>query len=233
MQAETVRFVKHRDVPRRQMWYVTCDADGGSRGNEHWRWTVETSLDEQGQWVANGVSGGSGPVPRCGRPWADLGGNWGPAGFRAGGTVEDAGTGIARVRLTERRRPLLRGRRRERGRPVFLGPSRRDADAPRAHRPRGQRGGDGRVGIRRRVRTSALLTVLRLGRYARRVFRLHPSPGQLSSMNHSGRQDSVKWPHHHHHRGSCCQLPIVASLFGYRHLIRAVNLASGVRNSNS
>jgi hypothetical protein len=83
------------------MWYVTCDADGGSRGNEHWRWTVETSLDEQGRWVADGVSGGSGPVPRCGRPWAYLGGNWGPAGFQAGGTVEDAGTEIARVRLTD------------------------------------------------------------------------------------------------------------------------------------
>ena len=101
MRAATERFVKHRDIPPRQMWYVTCDADGGSRGNEHWRWIVETSLDEQGRWVANGVSGGSGPVPRRGRPWADLGGNWGPAGFRAGGTVEDAGTGIARVRLTD------------------------------------------------------------------------------------------------------------------------------------
>jgi hypothetical protein len=101
MRAETVQFVKHRDIPPRQMWYVTCEADGGSPGSEHWRWTVETSLDEQGRWVANGVSGGSGLVPRCGRPWADLGGHWGPDGFRAGGTVEDAVVGIARVRLTD------------------------------------------------------------------------------------------------------------------------------------
>ena len=101
MRAETVRFIKHRDIPPGQMWYVTCDADGGSRGTEHWRWTVETSRDEQGRWVANGVSGGNGPSPRRGSPWANLGGHWGSSGFRAGGTVEDAAARIARVRLTD------------------------------------------------------------------------------------------------------------------------------------
>jgi hypothetical protein len=35
-------------------------------------------------------------------PGRDLGGNWGRRGFRAGGTVEDAGAGVARVRLTDR-----------------------------------------------------------------------------------------------------------------------------------
>jgi hypothetical protein len=35
------------------------------------------------------------------RPSADLGGNWGQRGLRAGGTVEDAGAEITSVRLTD------------------------------------------------------------------------------------------------------------------------------------
>jgi hypothetical protein len=50
---------------------------------------------------ANSVAGGSGGPLLRGRPWANLGGNWGRDGFRAGGTVEDAGAGVARVRLTD------------------------------------------------------------------------------------------------------------------------------------
>jgi hypothetical protein len=73
----------------------------GSRGSERWRWTVEASRDDRGRWSANGIAGGSGPAPLRGRPWADLGGNWGRRGLRAGGTVEDAGAKIARVRLTD------------------------------------------------------------------------------------------------------------------------------------
>jgi hypothetical protein len=102
MRPKTARFVKWRDLPPGQMCYVTCDGDGGSRGAEQWQWTVETWRVEQGRWVASGVSGGSGGVCVRGRPWANLGGNWGRRGFRAGGTVEDAGAGVERVRLTDR-----------------------------------------------------------------------------------------------------------------------------------
>lgn len=42
-------------------------------------------------------------LPPRGFPWANLGGNWGADGFRAGGTIEDAGKGITRVRLTDAR----------------------------------------------------------------------------------------------------------------------------------
>ena len=97
MRPETVRYVKRSGG----MWFITCDADG--RRPERWRWTIETSRDEQGRWSAHGISGsvGSGQPLNRGRPWANLGGHWGPKGFRAGGTVEDA-AGIARVRLTDR-----------------------------------------------------------------------------------------------------------------------------------
>jgi hypothetical protein len=97
MRPDTVRYVKRV----RRMWFITCEADGGTRGNEHWSWTVETIRDDHG-WRAHGVSGGSGPPLRRGRPWANLGGNWGRTGFRAGGRVEDAGANITRVRLTDR-----------------------------------------------------------------------------------------------------------------------------------
>lgn len=101
MRPDTVRFVKRKDAPPGQIWYIACDADGGSRGPEQWHWTVVTSRDDQGRWSAHGASGGSGGPCLRGRPWGNLGGNWGRNGFRAGGTVEDAGAGIARVRLTD------------------------------------------------------------------------------------------------------------------------------------
>jgi hypothetical protein len=103
MRAETVRFVKHREAPGAELWYVTWDADGGSRGTERWSWTVEASRDTEGTWRAHGVSGGggSGEPVHPGRPWANLGGNWGSNGFRAGGAVEDEGRRITRVRMTD------------------------------------------------------------------------------------------------------------------------------------
>jgi hypothetical protein len=102
MLPDTVRFLRCRDLPPRQMWYVTCEADAGSRGAERWSWTVEALRDDQGRWSANGINGSSGGPCILGRPWANLGGNWGSRGFRAGGTVEDAGAGVMRVRLTDR-----------------------------------------------------------------------------------------------------------------------------------
>jgi hypothetical protein len=101
MRPDTVHFVRSKVLPPRQMWYVTCKADGGSGGIERWHWTVEAFRDDEGRWRASGVSGGSGEPCRFDRPYANLGGSWGRSGFRAGGTVEDAGAGIQRVRLID------------------------------------------------------------------------------------------------------------------------------------
>ena len=102
MRPDTVRFVKKRDALPHQLWYITCGADGGWRGEEYWHWTVLVTREEPGGWSACGVAGGGvGDGPVRGHAWANLGGDWGRGGFRAGGTVEDAGKGVARVRLTD------------------------------------------------------------------------------------------------------------------------------------
>lgn len=101
--ANTIRFVKSRGGPDRQLRYVTCDADGGSTETESWHWTVVASREGSDRWNAHGVAGagGHGTLSPRGFPWTNLGGNWGRDGFRAGGTVDDAGMGVTRVRLTD------------------------------------------------------------------------------------------------------------------------------------
>jgi hypothetical protein len=103
--ADTIRLVKSRGGPARQISYLTCDADGGLRGTESWHWTVVASRGASGSWSVQGVAGGGGvgALPQRRVPWANLGGNWGRDGFRAGGTVEDAGKNVSRVRLTDAR----------------------------------------------------------------------------------------------------------------------------------
>jgi hypothetical protein len=104
---KTIGFVKKRGAPDRQLWWVTCDSDGGPRGREHWAWTVLVSRDESLGWTAHGEAGGSGLLPVRGSAWANLGGGWGRQGFNAGGTVEDAGQGVSLVRLTDARGSTL------------------------------------------------------------------------------------------------------------------------------
>jgi hypothetical protein len=101
--ANTIRFVKSRGGSDRQIWYVMCDADGGPRGTESWHWTVVASRGASGSWSVHGVAGGGGvgALPQRRFPWVNLGGNWGHDGFRAGGTIEDAGENVSRVRLTD------------------------------------------------------------------------------------------------------------------------------------
>jgi hypothetical protein len=67
----------------------------------HWEWTVLTTKEGNDEWSASGVAGASGAAPQCGYPWANLGGNWGVDGLRAGGMIEDAGHGVRTVRLTD------------------------------------------------------------------------------------------------------------------------------------
>jgi hypothetical protein len=100
--AETISPLKRRASASRQLWYVTCEAEDQDGQRQPWHWIVETSLGEFGRWKAHGVAGGSGSdLPRKGFPWANLGGGWGRTGLLAGGTVEDAGNDVRRVRLTD------------------------------------------------------------------------------------------------------------------------------------
>lgn len=101
MLTDTVRFIKKRETPTSQLWYVTYDGEGGPRGTTHWRWTVLATQEGPDRWSAQGVAGASGSPPVLGEPWANIGGNWGPHGFLAGGTVEDAGKGVVRVLLID------------------------------------------------------------------------------------------------------------------------------------
>jgi hypothetical protein len=101
MRPEALHFVKNREVSGHQLWYVTCEVASGQKGTARWHWTVLVTQEQPGRWSAQCVAGGSGESPLFGYPWANLGGHWGPDGFRAGGTVEDAGRGVARVTLTD------------------------------------------------------------------------------------------------------------------------------------
>jgi hypothetical protein len=101
MRPDTAQLVKKREAPPHQLWYVTCEGEIGDESGRYWEWTVLATEEESGRWSASGVAGASGGCPERGLPWVNLGGSWGPPGFRAGGTVEDAGAGIARVRLTD------------------------------------------------------------------------------------------------------------------------------------
>jgi hypothetical protein len=100
MLPETVRFVKNRDLPAGQMWFITCEADGGSRGSERWRWTVEASQDERGRWSANGIAGGSGPPPLRGHRRTSAG-TGDSAGSGPAARSRTRGAEITSVRLTD------------------------------------------------------------------------------------------------------------------------------------
>lgn len=101
MRADAVRFVKKRGSPTHQLWYVTCEGEGGPDGKTQWHWTMLARREKLGSWSAQGVAGGSGDPPVLGHAWANLGGNWGSHGFLAGGTVEDAGKTVVRVLLID------------------------------------------------------------------------------------------------------------------------------------
>jgi hypothetical protein len=98
---ETFRVVKKRETSAGQLWYVACHMDEGRGQPRPWHWVVSVAKETPRRWKASGVTGGSGDFPARRFPWANLGGSWGPRGLRAGGTVEDAGKGVARVTLID------------------------------------------------------------------------------------------------------------------------------------
>src|SRR5581483_2583496 len=94
--AETVRFVKERSLPRRQVHFVTFKDEE----EREMHFACSVTQDEQGEWKFRGSAGGGGggKIVRE-QPWANLAGSW-PYDFYAGGYVIDNGLDVVRVRLT-------------------------------------------------------------------------------------------------------------------------------------
>jgi hypothetical protein len=105
---ETIRFVKERRLPRRQLHYVTFENTQG----EQWHSTCYVIEDSDGTWKVHGAwqvrggSGGAGRGPKSTSPRVDLGGGEGEH-FHAGGLVQHNGHAIVRVRLLSANGVLL------------------------------------------------------------------------------------------------------------------------------
>jgi len=92
----TMRFLKERGIPRRQVHAVTFDTVEG----QQMRFTCDLAQDNDGNWHVKGGTGSSADdSPVRATPWANLGGGGWPANFYAGGVVLDNGSDVARVRL--------------------------------------------------------------------------------------------------------------------------------------
>jgi hypothetical protein len=95
----TLRFLKERLLPQRQVYLVAYDDE---RGLEQ-RFVCYVEQDKQGSWQFRGAAGGGisgSPGPVVEKAWASLDGGGMPDHFHAGGYVADHGEHIARVRLT-------------------------------------------------------------------------------------------------------------------------------------
>jgi len=92
----TMRFLKERGIPKRQVHAVAFDTAEGWR----MRFTCDLAQDDDGNWrVQGGAGGGADGGPVRATPWVNLGGGGWPANFYAGGDVLDNGLDVARVRL--------------------------------------------------------------------------------------------------------------------------------------
>lgn len=91
---ETIRLVKERHIPHRQLHYITFEDEARFQMN----FTCLVIEDNSGVWKVWGAAGGAtGRIQRP-EPWANLGGGWGNQ-FYAGGRVENNGLEIVRARL--------------------------------------------------------------------------------------------------------------------------------------
>ena len=96
--AETIRFLKERQLPGCQLYYLAYEDEQG-RAMEATYYVVQV---EEGQWHVRGAAGGSRGGKELAReqPWVNLGGGWrGLQDFYAGGRVITNGPEIACVRL--------------------------------------------------------------------------------------------------------------------------------------
>ena len=107
--ASTVRFLKERALPQRQVHAVTFEDETG----QPWHFIGFVAQDAQGHWrfeMGGGGGGGSGSDPRHplrDHPWANLAGGGWEDRFWAGGWVVDNGLEVTRVRLTGRNGRVL------------------------------------------------------------------------------------------------------------------------------
>jgi len=93
---ESIRFLKARSIPGRQLHAVVFEMKHGPR----MQWTVPLSQDEEGNWeVEGGAGGGGADLPDQDPPLANLGGGGWPTRFFAGGRLLDASGQVERVRL--------------------------------------------------------------------------------------------------------------------------------------
>ncbi len=92
--SESIRFVKERQLPYRQLHYVTFEDEKGMPMH----FTCYVIEDDDGTWKVQGAAGGSGRGPQRSALWANLGGGGGQQ-FYAGGRVEHSGQEVARVHL--------------------------------------------------------------------------------------------------------------------------------------
>lgn len=95
--ASTICFLKDRSIPRRRVYAVLFETEGGQR----MCWTGHVTQDDTGVWhMTGGAGGGDERGPARDQPWANLGGGDGDSDFYAGGTVLSMiGRDVARVRL--------------------------------------------------------------------------------------------------------------------------------------
>jgi hypothetical protein len=97
-QPPSVRVLKRRDLPGRQLYAIAFTTQEGHDAF----CACELRQQEDGTWTVHGSAGGGLGVPRRETPWANLGGSPGnqASGCYFGGRIEGDPTGeIVRVRL--------------------------------------------------------------------------------------------------------------------------------------
>jgi len=98
----SVRFLKERSIPHRQVHAVTFEDETG----QQWDYVCFVAQDAKGRWhfESGGGGGGTGGDIKCyparSDPWANLAGGGWEDRFWAGGHVIDNGLDVTRVRLT-------------------------------------------------------------------------------------------------------------------------------------
>ena len=97
---ETLRFVKHRQVGERHVFYVTFTAAHPRLGRLEMRYIYPVEPAPDGGWRTSGGAGGVHAFSgRATHPAVNLGGGGWPDHFYAGGEIYRAGVAIEKVEL--------------------------------------------------------------------------------------------------------------------------------------
>ena len=101
---ETIRFIKERSLPHRQLHFATFEDEQGMQMH----FTCHAEEVSDGKWRLNGGYGGSVGGPQVSSPKVYLGGSGDSTGeFEAGGYVELSGHSVARVQLVSANNVIL------------------------------------------------------------------------------------------------------------------------------